>query len=67
MTEKRGHVYKTPQEGYFHITNFINVRIKYLIVSYKLSLCLTKYHTMKAYWGLEVQLHAFFDLGTRWR
>jgi hypothetical protein len=21
---------------------------------------------MKAYWGVEVQLHAFFDLGTRW-
>jgi hypothetical protein len=33
----------------------------------KLSLCLTKHHAMKAYWGVEVQLHAFFDLGTRWR
>jgi hypothetical protein len=22
---------------------------------------------MKAYWGVEIQLHAFFDLGTRWR
>jgi hypothetical protein len=22
---------------------------------------------MKAYWGVKVQLHAFFDLGTRWR
>jgi hypothetical protein len=21
---------------------------------------------MKAYWGAEVQLHAFFDLDTRW-
>jgi hypothetical protein len=21
---------------------------------------------MKVYWGVEVQLHAFFDLGTRW-
>jgi hypothetical protein len=21
---------------------------------------------MKAYWGVDVQLHAFFDLGTRW-
>jgi hypothetical protein len=21
---------------------------------------------MKAYWGVEIQLHAFFDLGTRW-
>jgi len=22
---------------------------------------------MKAYWGVEVQLRSFFDLGTRWR
>jgi hypothetical protein len=22
---------------------------------------------MKVYWGVEVQLHTFFDLGTRWR
>jgi len=22
---------------------------------------------MKAYWGVEVQFHAFFDLGARWR
>jgi hypothetical protein len=22
---------------------------------------------MKAYWGVEVELHALFDLGTRWR
>jgi hypothetical protein len=28
----------------------------------KLSLCLTKHHAMKTY-GVEVQLHAFFDLG----
>jgi hypothetical protein len=28
---------------------------------------LTKHHAMKAYWGVEVQLHSFFDLGTRWR
>jgi hypothetical protein len=26
-----------------------------------------EYHAMKAYWGVEVYLHAFFDLGTRWR
>jgi hypothetical protein len=24
-------------------------------------------YAMKTYWGVEVQLHAFFDLGTRWR
>jgi hypothetical protein len=34
----------------------------------KLSLCfLTKHHAMKAHWGVDVQLHSFFDLGTRWR
>jgi hypothetical protein len=27
----------------------------------------TEHHAMKAYWGMEVYLHAFFDLGTRWR
>jgi hypothetical protein len=26
---------------------------------------LTEHHAMKAYWGVEVQLHAFSDLGTR--
>jgi hypothetical protein len=26
-----------------------------------------EHHAMTAYWGVEVQLHAFFDLGTRWR
>jgi hypothetical protein len=31
------------------------------------SLYLTKHHAMKAYGGGEVWLHAFFDLGTRWR
>jgi hypothetical protein len=28
---------------------------------------LTEHHIMKAYWGVDVWLHAFFDLGTRWR
>jgi hypothetical protein len=28
---------------------------------------LTEHHAMKVYWGVEVQLHSFFDLGTRWR
>jgi hypothetical protein len=32
-----------------------------------LSLCLTKHHAMKAFWGVDVYLHAFFDVGTRWR
>jgi hypothetical protein len=28
---------------------------------------LTEPHAMKAYWGVEIQLHLFFDLGTRSR
>jgi hypothetical protein len=28
---------------------------------------LTDHHAMKAYWGMEVQLHPFFDFGTRRR
>jgi hypothetical protein len=33
-----------------------------IIIKYKVkvtSLCLTKQHTTKAYWGVEVELHAF--------
>jgi hypothetical protein len=26
-----------------------------------------KDHAMKTYWEVEVQLHSFFVLGTRWR
>jgi hypothetical protein len=36
----------------------------YLGKKIKLSLCLTKHHTMKVYWD-GGNLHAFFDLGTR--
>jgi hypothetical protein len=36
-------------------------------VKLKLPLCLNKHHAMKTYWGVEVQLHSFFDLGIRWR
>jgi hypothetical protein len=35
----------------------------------KLSLCLTKHHAMKTYWGMEVQLHAFLTSaldGSEW-
>jgi hypothetical protein len=28
---------------------------------------LTEHHAMKAYWGVELQLHPFFDLDTRRR
>jgi hypothetical protein len=32
-----------------------------------LSLCLTEHYDIKTYWGVEVQLQAFFDLSTTWR
>jgi hypothetical protein len=31
-----------------------------ITVKVKLSLCLTKHHTIKTYWGVEVYLHIFF-------
>jgi hypothetical protein len=31
------------------------------------ALFIAEHDAMKAYWGVEVKLHAFFDLGTRWR
>jgi hypothetical protein len=43
------------------------MEIKTVSGKVKLSLCLTKHHAMKTYWGVEVKIHAFFDLGTRWR
>jgi len=35
----------------------------------KLSLCffLTEHHAKNVYRGVEVWLHAFFDIGTTWR
>jgi hypothetical protein len=50
----------------FGIPFRVNVKVK---VNVKLSLCFSfnEHQAMKAYWGMEVQLHAFFDLGTRWR
>jgi len=45
---------------YRHISHASKVKVK-------LSLCLTKHHAMKTHWGVEEQLHSFFDLGTRWR
>jgi hypothetical protein len=38
-----------------------------VIIKVKLSLCLTKHHAVKTYWGVQVLLHAFLDLGTRLR
>jgi hypothetical protein len=34
-------------------------------IKVKLSLCLTKHHAMKTYWGMEVWLHAFLTSGDR--
>jgi hypothetical protein len=33
----------------------------------KLSLCLTKHHAIKAYWGTGVIAPRILNLGTRWR
>jgi hypothetical protein len=44
-----------------------NKGVKVKVKKVKLSLGLTKHHAMKAYWGVEIQLHSFSDLGTRWR
>jgi hypothetical protein len=44
--------------------NWIHEEIE---VKVKVSPCLIKHHAMKTYWGVEVQLYAFCDLGSRWR
>jgi hypothetical protein len=31
----------------------------FLVVKVKLSLCLTKHYTIKAYWGVDVYIHIF--------
>jgi hypothetical protein len=36
-------------------------------VKVKLSLCLTKHHAMKTYWGSGGIAPRILDLGTRWR
>jgi hypothetical protein len=36
-------------------------------VNVKLSLCLTKHHAMKTYWGSAVIAPSILDLGTRWK
>jgi hypothetical protein len=33
---------------------FVDLQTKYVKAKVKLSLCLTKHHTMKTYWGVEV-------------
>jgi hypothetical protein len=37
-----------------NITQKVDVKQCKVEVKVKLSLCLTKYHAMKAYWGMEV-------------
>jgi hypothetical protein len=43
------------KEGLFHAS----------VCQHVISLCLIKHHAMKTYGGMEVQIHSFFDLGTR--
>jgi hypothetical protein len=35
--------------------DYVKAKVKYVT----LSLCLTKYHGTKTYWGVKVQVHAF--------
>jgi len=37
------------------------------LVKVKLSLCLTKHHAMKTYWGIGSIAPRILDLSTRWR
>jgi hypothetical protein len=59
-----GNLNKGDSFRYLGIGRKIILKVK---VKVKLSQCLTKHHAMKAYWGVEVYLHAFFHFGTRWR
>jgi hypothetical protein len=43
---------------------FTQVKVKGKV---KLSLCLTKHHAMKTYWGSGSIAPRILDLGTRWR
>jgi hypothetical protein len=45
----------------------ITSRLKHVKVKVKLSLCLTKHHVMKAYWGSGGIAPSILDFGTRWR
>jgi hypothetical protein len=42
-------------------------KVRMIKVKIKLSLCLTKHHAMKTYWGSGGIAPRIFDLGTRWR
>jgi hypothetical protein len=54
------------RKAVYYPTSHKKVKVK-VKVKVKSSLCLTKHHAMKTYWGVEVWLHEFFDLGTRCR
>jgi hypothetical protein len=48
------------------IRNLTNNRTNSIKVKVKLSLCLTKHHDMKTYWGSGGIAPRILDLGTRW-
>jgi hypothetical protein len=51
---------KGNEQSGFELKYFIHYRIYILYTIYvKLSLCLTKHHYIKTYWGVKVELHAF--------
>jgi len=51
----------------FHLFHPWTTATKTVKVKVKLSLCLTKHHIMKAYWGSGGIAPHILDLSTRWR
>jgi hypothetical protein len=49
-------------EGNIVVYASLNIHLGLKVVKVKLSLRLTKYHAMKTFRGVEVQLHAVFTL-----
>jgi hypothetical protein len=53
-----------------NISQYTLIKVKVKVkAKVRLSLCLflTEHRVMKAYWGVKVWLHSFFNLCTRWR
>jgi hypothetical protein len=52
---------------YVFVTRRMELMDIIMKVKVKLSVCLTKHHTMKTYWGSGGIAPRILDLGTRWR
>jgi len=51
----------------FYVYNYVIYAYNVCNVKVKVSLCLTKHHAVKAYWGSGGIAPRILDLGTRWR